>query len=217
MKQTFFAAAVILAAGIGWNIVAQASAPPGAGDRSLPDRDVKGRAVELERISRDAEKNAKSKKKDKDKDKAVTEPQPEERSELDLKYPEIKEDFEQMQTSYDAIIKAYRPDATIDYKKIVDSSAEIKKRAERLKTNLFAKTVAETKDAPKEEKENKEAEKSLRDLIVTLDNSVGNFTSSPIFQNLRSPDPAESAKAQAELENIMKVSDLIGKKASEKL
>jgi hypothetical protein len=216
MKKTVFTAAIILAAGIGLSINAQVSAPPGAGDRSLQDRDVKGRAVELERISRDADKN-KSKKKDKDKDKIATEPQPEERSEIELKYPEIKEDFEQMQMSYDAIIKAYRPDATTDYKKIVDSSAEIKKRSERLKTNLFAKTAAETTESPKEEKENKDAEKSLRDLIVALDSSVGNFTASPIFQNLRAPDPAEAAKAQAELENIMKVSDLIGKKASEKL
>lgn len=216
MKKSVFVAGIILVTGIYLNVDAQISAPPGAGDKNLQDRDVKGRSVEMERISRDAKKSDKAKKNDKN--QPNTEVSPQTTSDLDLKYPEIKEDFEQLQMSYDSVVKSYKPDATTDYKMIVESSAEIKKRAERLKINLFPNLVAESPEAKKEEKtENKDAEKTLRALIMDLDNSVGNFTTSPIFQNLRSPDPAEAAKAQTELDNIMKFSDLVGKKASEKL
>lgn len=217
MKKLITIISIIFIAAVYSSTNAQGTAPPGAGDKGLQDRNVKGRSVELERIKRDAEKSDKSSKKKNEK-MAQPETQPEDRSELELKYPEIKEDFEQLQMSYDSIIKAYAPDKTIDYKKIVESSAEIKKRAERLKANLFPNSEAEKTDGEKEEKpENKDAEKTLRALIVDLDNAVGKFTASPIFQNLRTPDPAESAKAQTELENIMKFSDLIGKKTGEKL
>lgn len=216
MKNLMFAAGLMFAMGIWSNAGAQVT-PPGAGDKNLQDRNVKGRSVELERISRDAEKSDKESQK-KDKNKAEPEIQPEDRNSLDLKYPEIKEDFEQLQMSYDSIIKAYTPDKSVDYKKIVESSTEIKKRAARLKTNLFPPIEPKNTDSKKTDKpESKDADKTLRSLIVDLDKAVGNFTVSPIFQNLRAPDPNEAAKAQEELEKIIKFSDLIEKKAGEKL
>ena len=115
-----------------------------------------------------------------------------------------------MQMSQDVVIKTYQGTGKIDYVQIGKSALEINKSATRLNSNLFP--AAETPDAEKEEKKQvkKEREtkpaKSVRDLIVDLDNAIGSFATSPMFQNLRIVDPAVSAKAKLSLEKIIELS-----------
>lgn len=55
--------------------------------------------------------------------------------------------------------------------------------------------------------------KGVRDLIVDLDNAIGSFATSPMFQNLRAADAAVSEKAKLDLEKIIKLSALLDAEA----
>ncbi|HRH46289.1 MAG TPA: hypothetical protein PKY82_31885, partial [Pyrinomonadaceae bacterium] len=119
-------------------------------------------------------------------------------------------DFEHIQTLQATIIKAYISDKKINYQKISDSAFEISKRAARLDVNLFI---------PKEERQNKGNKKvevkpkGVKDLIVELDNDIGNFVNSPIFTNNKLVDSKASENSQIELEKIIKLSELLGQEA----
>ena len=206
MKKTLILIAFVCSAAICSNIYAQQVTPPTvSGDKDLRDTNVKSRSVDLERVERDARKNEKS-----GANPSATKTE----DKLAAKYEEIKTDFEQMQMSQDVVIKTYQGTGKIDYGQIGKSALEINKSATRLNSNLFP--AAETLDAGKEEKKEvkkevkKEKEtkpaKSVRDLIVDLDNAIGSFATSPMFQNLRIVDPAVSAKAKLGLEKIVELS-----------
>ena len=206
MKKTFiFLIAFVFSAAISSNICAQQVAPPGAGDKDLADKNIKTRSIELERIDREARKNGSS---------ATT---VEDR--LAVKYAEIKADFEQIQLSQDAVIKAYQSAGKIDYAAIGKSALEINKSAVRLNSNLFPAPPIEDGKAEKEEKdEKKEAKpaKSVRDLIVDLDNTIGSFAASKMFQNLRVVEPSVAEKTKLDLEKIIELSASLDAEARKK-
>jgi len=80
----------------------------------------------------------------------------------------------------------------------------------RLSSNLFP--AVEIPDAEKEKKQDDTKEeaskpaKSVRDLIIDLDNTIGSFASSPMFKNLRMVDETVSEKARLNLEKIIELS-----------
>jgi len=211
MKKTLILIHLICAAAIGSNIRAQEATPPGAGDKDLRDTNVKIRSVELERVGRDARQTDKS---------ATVNPAAKTEDDLAAKYDRIKLDYEQIQLSQDAVINAYKSGVKIDYAQIAKSALEIKTSASWLNSNLFpapppventgAKT-AEKKEG-KIEKEKKPA-KSVRDLIVELDGTIGSFVTSSMFQNLRTADADVSAKAESDLEKIIELSALLSAEA----
>lgn len=209
MKKIMVLTLVLLASAF-LNVSAQVT-PAGAGDKDLRDTNVKGRSNELERIKRDAQKPEKRDKNAPPGTISVTETE----DALAAKYEEIKTDYEQIQLSQDSIIKAYQSGDKIDYSQIGKSSSEINKSAVRLNSNLFTPTVAENSDAKKEEKTEKKPEmpKSMRDIIVDLDNTIGRFASSPMFQNLRAVDPMVSEKTKLDLERVIQLSSLIAAEA----
>lgn len=179
--------------------------PPGAGDKDLRDSNVRGRSNELERIKRDANKPGKRNKNAENSD-GSTEDQ------MAAKYEEIKTDFEQIQKSQDSIIDAYKGGDAINYAKIGTSSQEISKSANRLKSNLFT-SVADKIEAEKDPVEKVKITKTIRDLIVELDNTIGLFAASPMFLNLRVIDPAVSEKTGKDLDMIIELSSILNAEA----
>ncbi len=210
MKKIIVLTALVLAATFS-TVDAQVT-PPGAGDKDLRDTNVKGRSNEIERIKRDAEKSRKADKNKPAQNSPAAE-QPEDK--LAAKYEEIKTDYEQIQLSQDSIIKAYQSGDKVDYGQIGKSSSEINKSAMRLNSNLFSPPVVENPAAEKQKKTEKtpKTSKSVRDIIVYLDNTVGSFAASPMFQNLRTVDPKISEKARLDLERIIELSTLLGAEA----
>ncbi|MGI8467400.1 MAG: hypothetical protein ACR2N3_03000 [Pyrinomonadaceae bacterium] len=205
MKKTIILTIILLATAAFSNVSAQIiPPPPGAGDRNLGDDGIKSRSVELERIERDAKKDSNDKNNKAAQNSKNNQPE----DKLAAKYDEIKADFEQIQKSQDAVINAYKTADQADYAEISKSALEINKSAERLDTNLFpppsAKKAAK-KDDEKSEKETK-TPKSVRDLIVDLDNTIGSFSTSPMFQNLRVVEPKVSEKTQTDLKKIIELS-----------
>jgi|GEM_PF-594608 len=208
MEKTALAAAFLFAFVLYSSVQAQVTPPPGAGDKDLRDTNIKGRSNELERINREAKKN----KKDGNQSKNQTE-----EDKLALKFTEIKEDYETIQTAQTAVTDAYTTGAKIDYGQIAKSAAEVNKSALRLSANLFPPPAEKSKEKKNEKKdgtiEEKPIPKTVRDLIIDLDNAVGAVVSSPMFQNLRVIDPKVAEKTKSDLETVIKLSDALQKEA----
>lgn len=194
MRKLFLFIALTLACGISANLYAQVTMPAGASDKNLEDRDVKGRSAELERVKRDTEKETAN-------------------STSESKFSEIKEDFEKIQM-INGNVQNLMVAKEISIKSIYESSAEINKRALRLKSNLFpnAKTK-KSKDKNKSEEAPAEPP-TLKTLTDMMNVSVFDFTHNAIFSNQKFTD-ADSAKAQEDLEKIINYS-LVIKKQTEK-
>ena len=151
---------------------------------------VKGRSNEMERVKRDAEK-------------------PEKKNNPEETFPQIKEDFEQIQLVNSNVLQAAPAGVAPDYGHLSEAAADIKKRAARLKTNLFG---AESEKPPKQKEEKGEkAQPDLKSLLSALDAAVSDFTHSPMFQNTKVVNPEDSTKARRDLEEIIKLSTRIWK------
>lgn len=191
MKKLFLSVIVILAAAFFSNISAQ-TPPPVTGDKDLRDDNIRMRSTDLERTKRDAEKIGKA---------------PAEKT-VKMNFEEIKKDFEQIQNLQTSIVNVYTTGEKIDYAKISEHSENMLKSAVRLNSNLFPPKT----DKNKKEKVNTQTDtkpKGIKELIVDLDNAIGNFVASPMFQNLSVVDPAVSEKTRADLEQIIKLSDAL--------
>lgn len=199
MKNIIILIAFIFSAAIFSNIFGQQAAPPGAGDKDLGDKNIKTRSIDLERVDRDSAQT---------KNPAAS-PNVTAEDKLAAKYAKIKADFEQIQLSQNAIIKAYQGSGSINYAQISTSASEINNSSQRLDSNLFSVTTNENPDDEKEKKTGKEEpkpSKNIRDLIVELDNAIGNFASSSMFQNLRLIDPKVAIKTRLDLKKINELS-----------
>jgi hypothetical protein len=196
MKKIILSVFFVLAASVFSNVFGQL-APAGAGDKSLADNDIKLRSVELDRVKRDANKS----------DPAAFAPI---NAEIKAKFPQIKEDFETVQILEAAIVKAYTTGKNIDYGLIQTSAEGINKKAKRLDSNLFASKLEKQDDKAKEKTEK---QKSIKELIIALDNSIGSFVSSKIFGNVNVIDSAVAVKTRTDLVKILDLSDKLSKEA----
>jgi hypothetical protein len=174
-------------------VLAQGPGPPPGG----PDKNMKGetdgvreRSGEIERIKRDAEKPDKK-----------AEKRPED------KFPQIKEDFERIQIVNSEVLQAV---GTPDYGRLSEAAEELRKRATRLKSNLFA---PESEKKHKGEAVEEKVQPDLKSLLSALDDALARFVSSPIFQNTKVVNPQDSAKARHDLDEIIKLSTRVLKEA----
>ncbi len=192
---------VVLVTAIVSNVYGQGT-PPGAGDRDLRDNNVKSRSNELERIDREARQNEAKKNNPSQNSTQSAEDR------LAVKYDEIKTDFELIQQSQSLIIDSYTKGEKINYAQISKFSQDMNKSAMRLNSNLFPVAKAENPNVKKDDKMEKtpKTPKSVRDMIIDLDNTIGSFTASSMFQNLRVIDTEVSEKARLDLEKIIELS-----------
>jgi hypothetical protein len=148
------------------------------------------RSSELERVKRDAEKPDRK-----------AEESPED------KFPQIKEDFERIQIVNGEVLQA---GGSPDYVRLSEAAEEVRRRAERLKSNLFE---PEPEKKPKGEGVEATAQTDLKSLLSELDGALARFVNSPIFQNTRVVNPQESAEARRELDEVIKLSTRVSKEA----
>lgn len=212
MKRVISSVFIIFTAAIISNISAQQVAPPGAGDKDLRDDNIRMRSVDIERTKRDAEKPTSNSN-----SSSTNAPTAVIKSDIDTKYPQIKEDFEGLQNNQAAIVKAYTTGEKIDYDQIKISAAALNENAKRLDGNLFAPKVefktVESELKKVESKENETKAKSIKNLIVDLDTAIGNFVSSTMFQNLRVVEPEVAGNTQADLAKVMEISEMLSVEA----
>ena len=204
MSKRLFLAATLLALSVFCSsAAAQEHGPPAGGsDKNLKEAvsDVKGRSIEMERVSRESKKT----------DKRDT-PQP-------ANFAEIKEDFERIQISNNEVLQPAIESAKIDYQRVLESAQEIEQRAARLRINLFG--ARPEKQSKEKDKKPPTESQGLKSLVIALDNSINSFAHSPVFQNTHVVTPDDSSAAQKELDKVIKLSGDLkveaerGKKAS---
>lgn len=202
MKKFILLMLLVFASAIFSNIPAQlpgGGTPAGAGDSSLRNDDIRLRSIELERIKREAAKS------DPNAYGAIN-------PKIEAKFSQIKEDFESIQISEAAIIKAYKMSKEIDYKLISSSANDINKKSKRLDTNLFLYKVEPDETVKTVKKEDKKA-LDIKDLIINLDKAMGEFVTSKIFLDHKTIDAAVAKKARMDLANILKASEMLAKEA----
>jgi hypothetical protein len=176
------------------SIPAQVSPTPVINNEIRDPASMRTRAVELEKVKRDSGK--------------ITFDKPS--KEQAVKFAEIKEDFENIQKLEAEIIRAYTAEKEINFKKIADAAADISRRGTRLDANLF---IPKTEKSSKNKDTEPAGQKSLRDLIIDLDELLGAFVTSPIFTNNKLIDSKMSETSQNQLEKIIKISALLAREA----
>jgi len=158
---------------------------------------IRMRSLELERFKREGNK-----------------PRPNESSkEAEVRFAEIKEDFENIQKLRNEIVKTFENGNGNNYEKISSLSAEIKKKSRRLDKNLFSSFLEQESKRNKDEK--KVSGKSVRDLIVDLDYAIRSFIGSPIFDNLILVDQKALEESLHSLDSVLKVSEALSKEAKQ--
>jgi hypothetical protein len=166
-------------------VAAQSVTPSPIANTEIRDNgSIRMRSLEFERVKRDFFKNAgKGSPRD-----AL------------LRFERFKQDFEGLQKTQDRIVKTYTTGATINLSRIARLSAELSKKALRLYSNLFGTSsdLNREKDAA--------VTKGVRDLIIDLDDAVGDFVTSPFFADDKLVDQRISEKTQADLRRVIDLS-----------
>lgn len=160
------------------------------------DNGIRMRSIELERIKRESYRSAKAAKAAENRR---------------LNYSQIKKDFELIQSLQNQIVKTYTTGNKINYERIGELASRLNDCAIRLDKNLSL-SVEDSKQ--KSKKKNSEPE-DVKDTIVILDRSIGKFITSPIFQNLNVVEPTDAEKAEFELQNVIRLSSLLERKAEQ--
>jgi len=154
--------------------------------------DIKHRSGELERIKRDAEKAP-------------------ERNDSTRKFPEIKEDFEQIQKINSDDLQPFAVKNPTNYAAFLKAVSELKHRAVRLHSNLFSFDSKE-KNNSNNKKQIAGEQQDIKILLGNLDETINSFVHNSIFQNIKVVNPKDSLKAQNDLETIIKISSIIKEK-----
>ncbi|HEX8502031.1 MAG TPA: hypothetical protein VF659_15715 [Pyrinomonadaceae bacterium] len=123
--------------------------------------------------------------------------------ELRLALDQIKEDYEHIQLVNNELAKATSDPAALDLRLAGESASEIRKRAERLLTNLALPDVPADMERVKMPSE---GEGQLRPSLVMLRRLVERFVRSPLFRDVNVIDAQVSTRTRRDLEGIVELS-----------
>lgn len=121
---------------------------------------------------------------------------------------EVNEDFNRLRAIDEEMKTGLASNSALDYKHVAVSSAEVKQRATRLKTNL-------TLPEPKGEKRAKVEEPGadLKPALTTLESFLNSFLTNPIFSDSGDLDARLAGKAKLDLDSILELSEKVRKSA----
>ena len=126
-------------------------------------------------------------------------------------YQQVKEDFEKLQLGSYNLLGVAASAPALDYERIQEEAAEVRKRAGRLLSTLM---LPEPEKGQKLKKgDEAHAPGDLRANIVALDELVRSFVWNPIFQQSGIVDVENSTKARRDLDRIIRLSEQIRKSA----
>lgn len=130
---------------------------------------------------------------------------------LDL--AQIAEDFKRIQILNNKMMSSAMTAAAPDYESIANTTAEIRKRANRIRNNLsLPKGVSEEMDKRPEHKPAVDSA-GMKAALLSLDSSIMRFIENPIFQNPNVMDVEQATTAGRDLESIIESSRLINRDA----
>lgn len=184
------AAAVFMLASAA-SLRAQISPTASGAGLSGRDRDINQREAELSNLERGGKSAA--------------------RRDPQLVLAEVNEDFARLREIDQDIKSMLASNSALDYKHVAESSAEVKKRATRLKTNLAL-------PAAKDDKRQKiqSPGEDLKPSLTALEGLINSFLTNPIFSDTGEVDAKLAGKAKLDLDDILELSEKL-RKSAEKL
>lgn len=128
-----------------------------------------------------------------------------------LALAQIGEDFEKLQIINNKMMSVTMRATTPDYPHIADTTAEIKRRANRMKENLRLARVEGRKDEKARAYKKAEDAGGVKANLLSLDGVIMSFIKNPIFTNPGVVNVSQAEKASRDLEAILELSHLINK------
>ncbi len=128
------------------------------------------------------------------------------------KFPAIKEDFERIQLVNNVLQEGAA--GGLNYGRVAEGAAEIKKRAARLGANLFPPPTGKQPTAQNPSAAERGGD--LKSLLAELDRAILGFVSNPMFGNTKVVNIPDSSEAQYDLERIIRLSSRV-KRVADKL
>ena len=124
---------------------------------------------------------------------------------------QIAEDFKRIQTVNNSMMAAVMGADSPDYGLVSEATAEIRKRAARLRSNL---ALPEPKDEAKGAEYRGAGDAAqLKEALLRLDRALMSFVQSPVFKNTDVVNAGDGAKARRDLEDVIELSRLINRDA----
>jgi hypothetical protein len=121
---------------------------------------------------------------------------------------EVNEDFSRLREIDEDIKTILSSNNALDFKHIAESTAEVKKRAIRLKTNL---TLPAAKDDKRQKIQNPGDD--LKPSLATLEGLMSSFLKNPIFSDTGAVDTQMAGRAKHDLDDILELSEKLRKSA----
>lgn len=118
---------------------------------------------------------------------------------------QVKHDFEGLQTAYNKIVLAMRPEGSHDLDSILDSVGEVKKCAARLRANL---ALPRAKDEAHKARSAADAA-PLDNSLLMLRKHIYSFVTNPLFEAAPVLNVEHAGKAGRDLDMILELSDSI--------
>ena len=188
MKKSFVLTIIFVIAAV-TGVSAQANVENAIQNAKDKFSDLKNRSFELERARREADAPLKP-------------------ASHEIKFPEIKEDFEQIQL-INSELQPNAAQASPDFKAVYQAASEIRKRALRLQANLFAPDAKKKSKKKLADTDENNKEVDLKTEANELEIAISNFIKNSMFQNIQVVNSDDSQRAQKELETVVKLSAAI--------
>lgn len=128
---------------------------------------------------------------------------------------QLREDFKNIQILRNKLVRHLQSDKPLDYKFIAVETAEINRRAGRLKMHML-REVARKDDKKETESPVEIGDEQVKDALVTMCRRIDSFTESPVFKEPDVVNVEQSAKANRDLRHIILLSGGI-KRTAERL
>lgn len=130
-----------------------------------------------------------------------------------LALAQIAEDYQQLQLINNRMMGGAMSRPVINFQDIAEATAEIKRRANRLRENLRLPEPEKSESAKTTLPLQVNNAAQMKAALLDLDHSIMSFIKNPIFKNTSVVDLKEATKASRDLVTIIKSSQLLSKEA----
>jgi hypothetical protein len=120
---------------------------------------------------------------------------------------QLNQDFKRVQIIRNDLARAATSGSTLDYRRVSDAAAEVRKRSVRMQTYLALRREAD--DAKQQEDEAAYDEAQLKEALARLCHRIDSFVANPRFKSPGVFDVAATARAARDLREMIALSQQI--------
>jgi hypothetical protein len=123
---------------------------------------------------------------------------------------QVERDFEGLQAGYNKIVLAMASKERLDMEEVLESVAEVRKRAARLRENLALPRPVEDGEKGRPGvtgKEDRAGDAPVEELLALLRKHIYSFVTNPLFEAAPVLDVEQARKAGRDLDMILELSE----------